>query len=87
MWLIVRVLVRVSNWKMTVGMRMLCHVCLSSNDRNLLFGSRRESLKPGSISRLRASCQQLDSESDKEKAASIRHLGRRLSDKVILCQI
>jgi hypothetical protein len=37
-----------------------------ANDRNLLFGSRRESLKPGSISRLRASCQQLDSESDKE---------------------
>jgi hypothetical protein len=81
------VLVRVCNWKMTVGMRMLCHVYLSSNDRNLLFESRRESLKPGSISRLQASCQQLDSESDKEKAASIRHLGRRLSDKVILCQI
>src|SRR5215510_13764482 len=39
----------------------------SANDRNLLFGSRRESLKPGSISRLRASCQQLDSESDEEK--------------------
>src|SRR5215510_6936339 len=39
----------------------------SANDRNLLFGSRRESLKPASISRLRASCQQLDSESDKEK--------------------
>ena len=37
------------------------------NDRNLRFGSRRESLKPGSISRLRASCQQPDSESDKEK--------------------
>jgi hypothetical protein len=52
MWIIVRVLVRVCNWKMTVGMRMLCHVCLSSNDKNLLFGSRRESLKPGSISRL-----------------------------------
>ena len=42
MWIIVHVLVRVSNWKMTVGMRMLCHVCFSSNDRNLLFGSRRE---------------------------------------------
>jgi len=39
MWIIVRVLVRVSNWKMTVGMRMLCHVCPSSNDRNLFFGS------------------------------------------------
>jgi hypothetical protein len=36
MWIIVRVLVRVSKWKMTVGMRMLCHVCLSSNDKNLL---------------------------------------------------
>jgi hypothetical protein len=42
-------------------------IFFSKNDRNLLFGSRRESLKPGSISRLRVSCQQLDSESDKEK--------------------
>src|SRR5215831_18553682 len=44
-------------------------IFFSKNDRNLLFGSRRESLKPGSISRLRASCQQLDSESDKEKSS------------------
>jgi hypothetical protein len=54
------------------------------NDRNLLFGSRREQQNPGSISRLRASRQQLDSESDKRKAASIRHFGRRLSDPQLL---
>jgi hypothetical protein len=46
---------------------MSVRLLLTDNDRNLPFGSRRESLKPGSISRLRASCQQLDSESDKEK--------------------
>jgi len=45
------------------------------SDRNLLFGSRRESLKPGSISRLRASYQQLDSESEKQKQAPFAILG------------
>src|SRR5262245_22279766 len=69
------------------------HPLVKMNDRNF-FGSRRESLKPGSISRLRTNCQELDSESNKRKAASIRHFGRRLSDneqrlsdKESLCQL
>ncbi len=57
----------------------------SMNDRNLLFGARRELLKTGSISRLRASYQQLESESDK-KAASIRHFGKTVSDNGLLRQ-
>ena len=51
-------------------------IFFSKNDRNLFFGSRRESLKPGSISRLRVSCQQLDSESDKEKQPPFVSLAR-----------
>jgi len=45
-------------------------------DRNLLFGVRRELLKTGSISRLRASYQHLDSESDKEKQPPFATLGK-----------
>ncbi len=48
-----------------------------SGDRNLLFGGRRESLKTGSISRLQASYQQLDGESDKEKQPPFAVLGEQ----------
>ena len=40
------------------------------------MGARRELLKTGSISRLRASYQQLDSESDKEKQPPFATLGK-----------
>src|SRR5262249_3254586 len=69
------------------------HPLFKMNDRNF-FGSRRESLKPGSISRLRTNYQELDSESNKEQQPPIRHFGRRLSNneqrlanKKSLCQL